>query len=118
MKKLVRSSVYVLALSIASFAATPLMASSMAQDRDHDRDNQAQNHDRDDRGMNGNESAYYNNKYYKQGWKDGENHKRRNKKWKNENDRRAYEAGYGHGDHGERWHKPMRDNDHHDNDRH
>jgi len=111
MKKFVRSSVFVLTLSMASFAATPLLAQ---QDRDHD--NQTQNRDmdrhadRDHDRDNQNDSAYYNNRYYKQGWKDGEKHKHRNKKkWKNDNDREAYEAGYRHGNSGEQWHKPMRE---------
>jgi hypothetical protein len=126
MKNLIRTSVYVLAISVGTIAATPLMASPVAQqDRDHDngqmnRDhdngqmNRDRDHDRDNRG----DEAYINSKYYKQGWNDGLHHKRKNKKWKNDNDRMAYEAGLAHGERGEQWHKPMRDNDHHDNDHH
>jgi len=49
------------------------------------------------------ESGYYSNKYYKQGWQDGQHHKHKDHKWKNDKDREAYEAGYNHGDHGEQW---------------
>src|SRR5579864_6224806 len=95
---------------LTAFAVTPisvarLSASPAAQDRDQDRDheqdrehNQDRNRDRD-----GNDSAYRNNRYYQQGWKDGEHHKHKNHHWKNDDDRRAYEAGYAHGDRGERW---------------
>lgn len=128
MKRFVRSSVYVLALSMASITATPLMASPVAQDRDHDRDNSQNRGDRHDDMQNHSDrqddASYMNNKFYKQGWKDGQNHKRRNKKWKNDNDRMAYEAGFNHGDRGEQWHKQShRDNDrkandHRDHDQH
>lgn len=127
MKTLLRTSVYVLAISIGSIAAAPLMAAPVAQqDRDHDRDNAQMSHDRDNGQMdrdhdrnrdNRGDDAYMNNKYYKQGWNDGLHHKRKNKNWKNDNDRMAYEAGLAHGEHGEQWHKPMRDNEHRDNDR-
>jgi hypothetical protein len=69
------------------------------RDRDHDRD-------RDER-------AYYSNRYYQQGWKDGQHHKHKNHKWKSDADRQAYEAGYVHGDRGEQWRKPDRDHDRH-----
>ncbi|MGH9567245.1 MAG: hypothetical protein ACRD4I_14765 [Candidatus Angelobacter sp.] len=79
------------------------------QDRDHRADQDRDQHadqDRDHRNMSDNDSAYYSNKYYQQGWKDGLKHKRKNHKWKNDEDRRAYEAGFAHGDRGEKWHKP------------
>ncbi|MGH9571727.1 MAG: hypothetical protein ACRD4F_18955 [Candidatus Angelobacter sp.] len=75
------------------------------QHADQDRDQHA-DQDRDHRNMSDNDSAYYSNKYYQQGWKDGLKHKRKNHKWKNDEDRRAYEAGFAHGDRGEKWHKP------------
>jgi hypothetical protein len=75
------------------------------QDRDRDRD---RDHDRDR-----DEHAYYSNPYYQRGWKDGQHHKHKNRKWKNDNDRLAYEAGYAHGERGERWQKPDRDHDRH-----
>ena len=113
MKKLIRTSICMFAISVLGSTATPLLASPIPQDRD-------QHHDQDrdrDRGMmtdrdRGNENAYYNNRYYKQGWKDGEHHKHKDKKWKNDNDRMAYEAGFSHGDRGEQWQKPNHDHDH------
>ncbi len=77
------------------------------QDRDRDRD---RDHDRDRE-----ESRFYSNKYYQQGWKDGAKHKHSHRKWKNDLDREAYQAGYAHGERGEAWHKPdhHRDHDHH-----
>ena len=126
MKKLIRTSVCMVALSVLGSTATPLLASPI-QDRDQQRDQQRdqdrgmqrdqdRDHDRDRGMMNdrdrGDESAYYNNKYYKQGWKDGGHHKHKDRKWKNDNDRMAYEAGYAHGDHGEQWQKHDRDHDH------
>jgi hypothetical protein len=69
--------------------------SAIAQDDHHDQ--QVQDH------QNRDESGYYSNKYYKQGWQDGAHHKRKDYKWKNDADRQAYEAGYLHGDHGEQW---------------
>ncbi|HZU29502.1 MAG TPA: hypothetical protein VFB79_00205 [Candidatus Angelobacter sp.] len=83
-------------------------ASAVAQDRDRHDEQVQDHHDRD-------ESAYYSNKYYKMGWEDGQHHKRKDHKWKNDADRQAYEAGYMHGDHGEQWkdHDHDRDRDHH-----
>lgn len=53
MKNLVRNSVYMLALSVASIAATPLMASPVAQqDRDHDNGQMNRDHDHDNGQMN------------------------------------------------------------------
>ena len=93
MKKFIRTSVCMLALSVAGPAVVTAVAVPIpAQDRDHDRVN-----DRRD------ESTYQNNRYYKKGWKDGAKHKHSNKKFKNDRDREAYEAGYSHGDRGERW---------------
>lgn len=125
MKKLIRTSICMLALSVLGSTATPLLA---AQDRDqqHDQDrdrDRSMQHDQDrdhDRGMmngRGDETAYYNNKYYKSGWRDGEHHKHKDRKWKNDQDRMAYEAGYAHGDRGEQWQNPRHDRDHdHDHD--
>jgi hypothetical protein len=79
------------------------------QTRDRDRD-----HDRDQNravSQNGDDSRYSNNKYYEEGWKDGQKHKHKNRKFKNDDDREAYEAGYAHGDRGEQWQKPHRDRD-------
>ena len=76
-----------------------------AADQDRDRDNRAVS-DRDD-------AAFANNKFFQEGWKDGLKHKHKNRKFKNDEDSRAYEAGYAHGDRGEQWHKPnARDRDH------
>ncbi len=92
MMKTVRTSVCALALSFAATAATPVV---FAQDQEHhDRDNMHRVEQHDD-------SAYANNRYYKQGWKDGQHHKHHDKHWKNDSDRQAYEAGYAHGDHGD-----------------
>ena len=87
MKKLIGISF--LAVALSGPCIVPMVSVSVAQDRDDRRD---QN---DARG-------YQNNHYYKQGWKDGEHHKHRNKKWKNDEDRRAYDAGYARGDRGDR----------------
>jgi hypothetical protein len=62
-----------------------------------------------------NESAYYKNPYYKKGWDEGSHHKHKNYHWKNDADRDAYNAGYGHGEHGEKWQNP---NAHHEHDDH
>jgi len=119
--------VCLVALSVLGSTVTPLLAQQdrdrdqdrnrgTMTDRDHDQDhNRAMTNDRDrDRG---DEAAYYNNKYYKSGWKDGEHHKHKDKKWKNDQDRMAYEAGYAHGDRGEQWQNPRHDRDHdHDHD--
>lgn len=111
MKKFARTSIYVLALAIAGCTATPMFAAPVPY-QDQDRDHAGQNHDRDDRRAGDHDdSAFYNNRYYKQGWQDGQHHKHNHKKWKNDADRQAYEAGYGHGDHGEQW------QNHHDHDR-
>jgi len=94
-----------------------------AQDRDQDRDRRVdQDHDRDRHDMDDNDRAFFGNKFFQQGWKDGLKHKHKNKKFKNDEDRRAYEAGFAHGERGEAWHKPGkgdhdRDRDH-DQDRH
>jgi len=96
MKKLIGISLLTIALSGPSIV--PLLPVAVAQDRDH--------HDRDD------DRAYYNNHYYKQGWKDGEHHNHRNHKWKNEEDRRAYDAGYAHGERGDKYSNKDRDDRH------
>ena len=93
MKKLIGISF--LAIALSGPCIVPVLPVSVAQDRDRrDQD--------DDRG-------YQNNRYYRQGWRDGEHHKHRKHKWKNDEDRRAYEAGYAHGDRGDRY--PDRDRD-------
>jgi hypothetical protein len=96
------------ALAVILAMGTSGAVTLMAQDDHHDRD-QANAMERRD------ESAYYNNAYYKQGWNDGLHHKKRNHHWKNEADRNAYEAGYAHGERGEKWQNP---NEHHDHDNH
>lgn len=93
MKKLLGISF--LAMALSGPCVVPLLQVSVAQDRDRD----------DDRG-------YQNNHYYKQGWKDGEHHKHRKHKWKNDEDRRAYEAGYARGDRGDKYSGRDRDDRH------
>ena len=93
MKKLLGTGL--LAIALCGSMAVPLLPTgSVAQDRDRD----------DERG-------YQNNHYYKQGWKDGEHHKQRKHKWKNDDDRRAYESGYSHGERGDKWSDHGRDRD-------
>lgn len=104
MKKTALTYALLSAFAITPISVSPLLASPAAQDRDQDRDRD-RNHDRDD-------SAYRNNHYYQRGWKDGEHHKHKNHKWKNDDDRRAYEAGYARGEHGDKW-QGDRDHDHH-----
>ena len=84
-----------------------------AQDQNRDRDkDQRADQDRDRRNTSDNDSAYYGNKHFQQGWKDGLKHKRSNRNFKDDDDRRAYEAGYAHGDRGEKWqNQPDRDRD-------
>lgn len=100
MTKLLLTAICFCAMALCSSSrAMPLgLATAHAQDHDQDRD-----HDRAQMDSNRDESAYYNNQYYKEGWNDGEHHKHREKKWKNDADRQAYEAGYVHGDRGEKW---------------
>jgi hypothetical protein len=101
LKNFVRTSSLLLALSIAGTVTVPVFA----QDADrHDEMNRGEHHDDD--------SAYRSNRYYSQGWKDGQHHKHRNKHWKNDADRQAYEAGYAHGDHGDRMDMEHHDHDH------
>lgn len=107
MKKKVLTFALLSAFAIAPISVSPLWGSPTAQDRDQDRDhNQDRDRDRDD-------NAYRNNRYYEQGWKDGEHHKQKHHKWRNDDDRRAYEAGYAHGDRGEKWQGGAPDQDHH-----
>jgi len=101
MKNIARISALALSFAFVGSTAAPLLIAqptSATQDRDHDRD----------------DSAYRNNRYFKQGWKDGQKHKHKNKHWKNDADREAYEAGYNHGNNGEAWQNER----HHDRDRH
>jgi hypothetical protein len=96
MKKLM--GICLFAIVLAGPSVVPVLPASFAQDQDRDRDRR----DQDERG-------YYNNRYYRQGWKDGQHHKHKHRKWKNDDDRRAYEAGYAHGEHGDRWSQHDRD---------
>ena len=92
-------------LAIGGSTAIPVIA----QDNhgEHEQQNEQQNAERR------NESAYHNNPYYKKGWNEGSHHKHKNYHWKNDADRDAYNAGYGHGEHGEKWQNP---NAHHEHD--
>lgn len=89
-------------LALGCLTAVPLIA----QDDHHD---QAYNQDREER-------SYYSNPYYQRGWQNGLDHKRAEYHWKSDDDRRAYEAGYAHGERGEKWRDP--DDHHHDDDHH
>lgn len=139
MNKFICNGVLACAIALTGVRFTPLMASPLPQyqspqkDNDHDQNrdrdqakdhdqnrdrdrDQARDHDRDrdhDQAMSDNDSAYHNNRYYKSGWQDGLHHKHKDRKWDNDDDRKAYEAGYAHGDRGEKWQKPHQDNDRH-----
>jgi hypothetical protein len=89
-------------LAIGGSTAVPVIA------QDNHEEHEQQNAQRRD------ESAYYNNPYYKKGWNEGSNHKHKNYHWKNDADRQAYEAGYAHGDHGEKWQEPNAQHQHDD----
>jgi len=113
MKPTFRTAVCALAIAVAGSGATPLLATGAPhqqndEHRAEDR-NREQNRDRDNN-QRSDESVYYNNRNYQSGWKDGQKHKHKNKKWKNDADREAYEAGYAHGNQGEQWHKPNKRN--------
>jgi hypothetical protein len=95
-----------LVLGVALVAPATALNSFHPQDRDQDRQEQNRDQDRDhdqnrtDRDRRGDQD-YTNSKYYKQGVKDGDHdrdkHRSRNshhKRFKNDDDRRAYEAGY------------------------
>jgi hypothetical protein len=98
------SGVLAVVLAVGCCTAVP----AIAQDDHHDRDqSMAQSRD---------ESAYYTNPYYKRGWNNGLHHKKANYHWKNDDDRQAYEAGYAHGERGEKWQNP--DAARHDHDAH
>lgn len=88
-------------LALALSSAVPVIA----QD-DHHEHEQANVDHRD-------ESAYYNNPYYREGWNNGLKHERKEYHWKKDEDRDAYNAGYAHGEHGEKWqeHNSHREND-------
>lgn len=151
MKKLIRTSVFVLGLTFAGSSVMPVFALPPQQGRDQNRDRDDQNRDRDDQNRQtgdqdrnrqmgdhdqdrdhqtgdrdqhrmsnmGDEDRYRNNRYYKMGWQDGEHHKHKNRKFDNDDDRQAYEAGFMRGDRGEKWQNHPQDRDHdHDNDRH
>jgi hypothetical protein len=101
MRSFARIGICTLALALGLGAATPAFSTvTTLQDRDHDGDR-----DRDD-------SMYRNNRNFQKGWKDGQHHKHKNRKWKNDADRQAYEAGFSHGDRGEQWQKNNHDRDH------
>lgn len=107
MKKKLLTFTLLSAFAITPISVSPLWGSSSAQDRDQGQDhNQDRDRDRDD-------SAYRNNHYYEQGWKDGEHHKQKHHKWRNDDDRRAYEAGYARGHRGEKWQRGDPDHDRH-----
>jgi hypothetical protein len=99
MKKLIGTGLF--AIVLLGPAVVPLLPVCAAQDHDRDRDRR----DRDSQ----DERAYYNNRYYQKGWNDGQHHKHKHKKWKNDADRQAYEAGYAHGDRGEKWNSQRHD---------
>jgi hypothetical protein len=106
MKKKALTFALLSAFAITPICVSPLLGSPVAQDRDQDRErDQNRDRDRDD-------SAYRNNAYYKEGWKDGEHRKHKDHKWKSDEDRRAYEAGYAHGNRGEKWQDRDSDHDH------
>jgi hypothetical protein len=95
---------FALTLGMAAAPAMPLIAQpAPMQDRDRDRDND-RDRDRDHGRDHDRDNRWANNKYYKQGLKDADDdrkHNQRNRhhrKFKHDDDRRAYEAGYN-----ERW---------------
>lgn len=96
-----------LVLALSSYG----LVVAAAQD-DRRNNQQEQQRDQDRNRDNRDESGFYGNTNYHRGWKDGMKHKHKNKKWKNDADREAYEAGYGHGDRGEKWQKPEQHRDH------
>jgi hypothetical protein len=118
MRQTFRMSICALAIAVAGSGATPLLAAGAPyQQHDQDRkDDQHQDQNRDrDNNQQHDERAYYSNRNYQGGWKDGQRHKHTAKHFKNDADRQAYEAGYGHGDKGEQWQNPNRKNhDHQD----
>jgi hypothetical protein len=100
-----------LTLGMAAAPVLPVLAQPIAsmQDRDdqnrhdQDRDRGYQDHDRNDQNRDRddrNNNQWANNKYYKMGEKDADNDRRHNRhgkhnhKFKHDDDRRAYEAGY------------------------
>jgi hypothetical protein len=96
---------FALTLGMAATPVLPLIAQpTPMQDRDRDNDRNRDNnrdHDRDhDRDRN---NQWANNKYYKMGMKDADNDRKHNKrdrhhrKFKHDDDRQAYEAGYNQG---------------------
>jgi hypothetical protein len=87
-----------LTMGMAAAPVLPLVAQPLAvmqdrddRNRDRDRDHD-QDHDRN--------NQWANNKYYRMGQKDADNdrrhsrHGKHNRKFKHDDDRRAYEAGY------------------------
>jgi hypothetical protein len=83
------------------------------QDRDHDHDNDRAN------GAYGQNTQWQNTKAYRQGMKDGEHDRSKNKgeradhrHWKNDQDRQAYQAGYYQGYRGTMGSNNDRDRDH------
>lgn len=94
-----RMCAFALTVGMAVTPIVPVIAQpAPVQDRDHDRDDHDRDHDRD------HNNQWANNKWYKMGLKDADDdhkHNRRDhhhRKFKRDEDRRAYEAGYN-----ERW---------------
>ena len=95
---------------VLAFSSYGLVVAGAQDDR---RDNQQEQRRDQDRDRNTtDESRFQGNSNYQRGWKDGLKHKHKNKKWKNDADREAYEAGYAHGNQGEKWQKPEQRRDH------
>ena len=99
MKFTKRICAFALTLGMAATPVVPLLAQPAAgiQDRDRDRD---QDRDRDRDRDHDRDNRWANNKHYRQGMKDADHdrkHNRRrehNRKFKHDDDRQAYEAGY------------------------
>lgn len=91
---------------VLAFGCSGLVPAVAQDDDHHDRQ---ESHDRDhDGNQDRNLSSYYNNPNYQRGRNDAKHHHHKNKKWKNDTDRQAYEAGYAYGDRGERGQNPNR----------
>ena len=95
---------------VLAFSSYGLVVAGAQDDRRANQ--QEQQRDQDRSRDNRDESSFYGNSNYQRGWKDGLKHKHKNKKWKNDADREAYEAGYAHGNQGEKWQKPEQRRDH------
>ncbi|MGH9522183.1 MAG: hypothetical protein ACRD3E_06595 [Terriglobales bacterium] len=92
---------------VIAFGCSAVLHAAPTQD-EHRQENRQRDQDRArNQDQNRAESAYYSNAYYKRGWNDALKHKQ-SRKFRNDNDRMAYEAGYAHGQRGERWQNPNR----------